>query len=50
MKGVPLLDDEPMKSLTIGHLWQRVVMDILYIPKMKDRYHLPVVARQYLSR
>ena len=45
----PLLYDEPLKSLTVSHLCQRVGMDISYMPKTKYPYHQPVVAREYLS-
>jgi len=48
-KGAPLRYDEPLTSLTVSHLWQRVGMDISYMPKTEDRYHLLVVAREYLS-
>jgi len=46
---VQLRYDEPLKSLTVGHLWHWVGMDIFYMPRMEDRYHLVVVAREYLS-
>jgi len=48
-KRAPLRYDEPLKSLTVSHLWQRVGMDISYMPKMEDGYHPLVVARDYLS-
>ena len=48
-KRVPLRYDEPLESLTVRHLWQRVGMDISYMPKTEDGYHLLVVAREYLS-
>jgi len=44
----PLRYDEPLKSLTVSHLWQRVGMDISHMPKTEDRYHLLVVAKEYL--
>jgi len=28
--------DQPLKSLTVSHLWQRVGMDISYMPKRED--------------
>jgi hypothetical protein len=49
-KRSPLRYDEPLKSLTVSHLWQLVGMDISYMPKTDDGYHLLVVAREYLSR
>jgi len=48
-KSAPLRYDEPLKRLTVSHLWQRVGMDISYMPKMEDGYHPLVVARKYLS-
>jgi len=48
-KRASLQYDEPLSSLTIRHLWQRVGMDISYMPKTEDGYHLLVVARDYLS-
>jgi hypothetical protein len=48
-KRVLLRYDEPLNSLTFSHLWQQVVMDISYMPKTENRYHLLVVAREYLS-
>jgi hypothetical protein len=45
----PLRYDEPLKSLTVSHLWQRVGIDISKIPKTDDGYHPPVEAREYLS-
>ena len=47
-KRVPLRYNEPLKSLTVSHLWQRVGMDISYMPKTEDGYHQLVVAREYL--
>jgi len=41
--------EEHLKCLTVSHLWQRVGMDISYMPKMEDRYHLLIVATEYLS-
>jgi len=35
-KRVPLRYDEPLKSLTVSHLCQRVGMDISYMPKTVD--------------
>jgi len=48
-KGAPPRYDEPLYSITISHLWQRVVMDISYLPKTEDVYHLLVVDRGYLT-
>jgi hypothetical protein len=48
-KRAPLRDDEPLTSLTVSHLWQRVGVDISYMPKTEDRYHLLVVTRESLS-
>jgi len=45
----PIQYDEPLKSLTVSQLWQRVGMDISYMPQTEDRYHQLVVAREYLS-
>jgi len=45
----PLQYDKPLKSPTVTHLWQQVRMDILYMPKTENRYHLHVVAREYCS-
>jgi len=49
MERAPLRYDEPLKGLTFSPLWQQVVMDTLYMPKIEDGYHLLVVAREYLS-
>jgi hypothetical protein len=48
-KRAPLQYDKPLKSLTVSHVWQRVGMDISYMPKIEDGYHLLVVAWEYLS-
>ena len=48
-KRVPLRYDKPLKSLTGNCPWQRVGMDISYMPKTEDEYHLLVVAREYYS-
>jgi hypothetical protein len=45
----PLQYNEPLKSLTVSHLWRRVGMDISYMPKTDDGYHLLVVAREYCT-
>jgi hypothetical protein len=45
----PPLHDEPLKSITVGHLWQCVGRNILYMPKTEDGYLLLVVAWGYLS-
>jgi len=46
----PLQCDEPLKTLTVSHLWQWVGRNILYMLETEDGYHLRVVAREYLSR
>ena len=38
-----------MKSLTVNRLWQRVGLDISYLPRTESGHHLLVVAREYLS-
>jgi hypothetical protein len=43
-KRAPGRYEEPLKSLTVGHQWQQVVMDISYMPKMEYGYHLVVIA------
>lgn len=43
-KRVPLPYDNLLESITVSHLWQQVGMDISYIPKAEDGYHLLVVA------
>jgi len=48
-KRLPLRYDKPLKSLTVSHLWERVTMDIFYMPKTEDVYHLLLVAREYLG-
>jgi hypothetical protein len=48
-KRAPLRYDECLKSRTVGHLWQRVGMDILYMPNTEDEYHLLEVPREFLS-
>jgi len=48
-KRAPVPYDKCLKRQTVSHLWQRVGMDISYMPKMENGYHLPVVAREYLS-
>jgi len=45
----PLQYGLPLKSLTVSHLWQCVGMDISYMPKTEDGYHLLVSALECLS-
>jgi hypothetical protein len=46
----PLQYDEPLNSLSFSQLLQRVRMDISYMPKTEDGYHLQVVTREYRNR
>ena len=48
-KRAPTRYAEPMKSLTVNRLWQRVGLDISYLPRTENGHHLLVVAREYLS-
>jgi hypothetical protein len=39
---------EPLKSLTVSHLWQRVGMDITYMHKMAEGFHHLFITSDYL--
>jgi len=47
--GVPQRYNKPLSSLTVSHLWQWVQMDIAYMSKTLDRYHLLVIASNSMS-
>jgi hypothetical protein len=45
----PIQYDEPLKSLTVNHLWQHVEMQISYMLTMENRYYLLLIGRECLS-
>ena len=41
--------EEPLHSISVGTLWRRVGVDVMYMPETPDGYRCLVAAREYLS-